>query len=847
LLSFYRQLYHQVSHRFATLGFLLPGKFSAIVPVLGISLLVSGGLGLIRAVGGLEAGELAVYDRMLQLRPQEPPDQNLLIVLVTEADLQAQKQWPLSGDTLYQVLTILDRYEPAGIGLDIYRNLPVEPGHEKLITLLAENKFITPICLLKGDTIAGVAPPAKVSTQRLGFANIPIDAGGIVRRALIFSDPAPDSPCQTQYALGFHMARLYLQQQRIQPDRNLQEDLTFKGVPFPPLTNTPGGYQKVDTGGYQLLLNYRCAKTNSGTNSGINSSSLNFSNLPNLPPCSPTDQVVTLTEVLQGKLTPQQVAGKMVLIGASAPSIDDAFYTPYSQGDVGKRMPGVMVHAQIASQLVSTALEGRPLLWYLPDGAELLLILFWSGVGAGAMSQGVGDSSIHRQGGKVSRWQVWRVGGGLLLWGSMVGVGLFWGGWLPVVATGLSLVLSMAGMVGYQVYQQQQQARAIAQLLREQSEDLALLRSLLKEQPTKEHTTDLDRSIQSITESITLDPPSHDWTTTAMPPEGLISPRNYADSKIKAADEDTAIAPPHTPPPKKTLNQGRYVIEKVLGSGGFGKIYIATDTQQSSPSPTPSPNLTCVIKHLQPARKDARFLQVARRLFRTEGEILAQLGLHSQIPELMAYFEEENDFYLVEEHIPGFPLSHYLQSGQRWDVAKVLDFLQQLLTVLDFIHRQGVIHRDLKPSNMIRTPAGKLVLIDFGAVKQITPQEPNFDRSTIFDTPGEISEQANWTIAIGTRGYSPPEQYAGQPGFGSDIYALGIIAIQALTGIHPLNFPIDVGTGEVDWHQFVEIPEELKQIIDQMVRFHFRDRYQSARKILTALKSLPPYLLPTKN
>ncbi|NJL88584.1 MAG: CHASE2 domain-containing protein [Coleofasciculaceae cyanobacterium SM2_1_6] len=805
------------------------------MPVLGISLLVSGGVGVVRAGGGLEAAELVVYDRMLQLRPQEPPDPNLLIVLVTEADLQAQKQWPLSGDTLYEVLTTLDRYEPAGIGLDIYRDLPVEPGHEKLTTLLAENKFITPICLLKGDTIAGVAPPPDISPQRLGFANIPIDAGGVVRRALIFSDPAPDSPCQTPYALGFHMARLYLQQQGIQPDRNSQEELTFNGVRFPKLSTTPGGYQKIDTGGYQLLLNYRCSRvsrvnsgTNSATNSEVNSgtSSIDLS----IPTCSPTDQVVTLTEVLQGKLTPQQVQGKMVLIGASAPSIDDAFYTPYSQGDVSKRLPGVMVHAQIASQLVSTALGGRRLLWYLSDGAELLLILAWAGVGA--VSQGGGDGSIHRRSGKVSPWQMWRVGGGWLLWGGMVGSGLFLGGWLPVVATGLSLTLSMLGVLGYRVYQQQQQAKVIAQLLREQSEDLALLRSLLKEQPTA--------NLESSPQSITSDLPSHDWTTTAMPPEGLINPRNYVDhSQIDEKDEDTAIAPPYTPPPKKTLNQGRYVIEKVLGSGGFGKIYIATDTQQSSPS-TQSPKITCVIKHLQPARKDARFLQVARRLFRTEGEILAQLGLHSQIPELIAYFEEENDFYLVEEHIPGFPLSHDLQSGQRWDAAKVLDLLQQLLTVLDFIHRRGVIHRDLKPSNIIRTPAGKLVLIDFGAVKQITPQDPNFDRSSIFETSGEIPEQANWTIAIGTRGYSPPEQYAGQPGFGSDIYALGIIAIQALTGIHPLNFPIDVGTGEVDWHQFVNIPEELKQIIDQMVRFHFRDRYQSARKILTDLKSLPP-------
>ena len=568
------------------------------------------------------------------------------------------------------------------------------------------------------------------------------------------------------------------------------------------LSPAAGGYQQIDTSGYQLLLNYRCS-SRVATVPEKSENSL---------PCSPTDQVVTLTDVLQGKLTRQQVEGKMVFIGVSAPSIDDAFYTPYSRGNAVLKMPGVLVHAQIASQLVSTALDGRRLLWYLPEWAEFLLLLGWSG--AGAIGQWY---SYPITPGFGSRYRIWLVGGGLVLWLGTIGGVFFLGGWLPVLATGLCGLGGILGVGGYQIYRQQQQARSIAKQLREQEEDLALLRSLLREQPT-------------ITKNIEPNAPETAWETTALPPEAL------AGLKTELGNFDleaTAISPPSDPVPHKNLGSGRYLLEKVLGSGGFGKTYRAIDTQHPQQIP-------CVIKHLQPARKDPRFLQVARRLFRSEGEILAQLGVHPQVPALIACFEEENDFYLVEELIPGHPLSDDFLPEQPWETKAVVDLLQQLLTVLDFIHRQGVIHRDLKPSNIIRTPTGKLVLIDFGAVKQITPQDPHVRLEGVPGQGGleKLGEQANWTIAIGTRGYAPPEQYTGQPGFGSDIYALGMMAVQALTGVHPLNFPIDVATGEVEWHQFVSISDGLRGIIDQMIRFHFRDRYQSARKILEDIKSL---------
>jgi serine/threonine protein kinase len=223
-----------------------------------------------------------------------------------------------------------------------------------------------------------------------------------------------------------------------------------------------------------------------------------------------------------------------------------------------------------------------------------------------------------------------------------------------------------------------------------------------------------------------------------------------------------------------------------------------------------------------PARRDAGFVSLARRLFNTEAEILAKLGHHAQIPQLLAYFEERQEFYLVQEFIDGMPLDRELEGATApWSAAQVLDLLRQLLPVLGFIHSQRVIHRDLKPGNIIRErERGKLVLIDFGAVKEIQPQ---------------ATKEQDRTIAIGTRGYTPPEQYAGQPNYTSDIYALGTIAIEALTNTSPRYLPVDEHTGNLMWHDLVSIDPQLMRVIDKMVAYHFRDRYQSATAVLIDL------------
>ena len=212
---------------------------------------------------------------------------------------------------------------------------------------------------------------------------------------------------------------------------------------------------------------------------------------------------------------------------------------------------------------------------------------------------------------------------------------------------------------------------------------------------------------------------------------------------------------------------GHYKIISELGVGGFGQTFLAEDLHLPD-------HPLCVVKQLKPQTSEPETLAMARRLFDTEAEVLYQLGNHDQIPRLLAHFEDNEEFYLAQELIDGHPLTEEIKVGQRWSETKVIAFLQDLFQVLAFVHEQNVIHRDLKPSNLIRrTRDNRIVLIDFGAVKQVSAQ-------VVHPQTGHTK-----TISIGTQGYTPKEQLGGNPRFSSDVYAAGIIAIQALTGLHP--------------------------------------------------------------
>jgi tetratricopeptide (TPR) repeat protein len=298
---------------------------------------------------------------------------------------------------------------------------------------------------------------------------------------------------------------------------------------------------------------------------------------------------------------------------------------------------------------------------------------------------------------------------------------------------------------------------------------------------------------------------------------------------------------------------GRYTIISQLGQGGFGRTFVAQD--QHLPD-----HQQCVVKQLKPQATDPFTLQTARRLFETEAKVLHLLGSHDQIPQLFAYFEENQEFYLVQEFIEGDDLSKELtpptpayqggantgnpslyqggasagnsslyQGGARgglWSEDEVISLLKEILEILDFVHQQNVIHRDINPRNIIRRKQdGKLVLIDFGAVKQVSTQVVQGGRTNI-------------TIAIGTPGYLPSEQANSHPKLSSDIYAVGMVGIQALTGISPDQLPIDPDTGEISWNDKGSVSPEFAEFLDKMVRYDFRQRYPSAALALQKLNEL---------
>jgi eukaryotic-like serine/threonine-protein kinase len=263
---------------------------------------------------------------------------------------------------------------------------------------------------------------------------------------------------------------------------------------------------------------------------------------------------------------------------------------------------------------------------------------------------------------------------------------------------------------------------------------------------------------------------------------------------------------------------GRYRVIDCLRTTGFCKTYVAEDTHLPG-----DPRPRCVVKKLQPQSNEDFVLETARRLFDNEAKVLYKLNDHPQIPRLLAHLEVNEEFYLVQEYVEGKDLSQTeIIPGNRWSESKVKAFLIEVLQILAFVHQNSVIHRDIKPSNLIRRASDdKIFLIDFGAVKEIT-------NMTLTEGQGNVL-----TVAIGTPGYMASEQQRGDPRFNSDVYALGMTAIQAITGYHPDQLPRDRDTGEIRWRDRApECSEELARILDKMVRNDFLQRYKNANEAL---------------
>jgi len=272
------------------------------------------------------------------------------------------------------------------------------------------------------------------------------------------------------------------------------------------------------------------------------------------------------------------------------------------------------------------------------------------------------------------------------------------------------------------------------------------------------------------------------------------------------------------------LLRGRYRAVRALGRGGFGATFLARDEQLPG-------NPACVIKQLRPSAGASNFIDMARDLFKREAKILGMIGNHPQLPRLLDYFEQEQEFFLVQEFINGVTLQQEVRRGGPFSEAGVKQFLTEILPMVQYVHSNEVIHRDIKPANIIRRQQDKrLVLIDFGAVKdKVNPAAASSDQTALT------------AYAIGTPGYAPPEQMAMRPVYASDIYALGVTCVFLLSGKSPRELDYDPTTGEMRWREQVHISDHLAKVLDKMLSISVRHRYQSTEAIHRDL-DLAPYM-----
>jgi serine/threonine protein kinase, bacterial len=266
----------------------------------------------------------------------------------------------------------------------------------------------------------------------------------------------------------------------------------------------------------------------------------------------------------------------------------------------------------------------------------------------------------------------------------------------------------------------------------------------------------------------------------------------------------------------------RYQVIQILAEGGFGQTFLAEDTYMPS-------RRRCVIKQLKLINNDPQAYQIIQQRFEREAATLEYLGEHNiQIPKLYAYFLENGQFYLVQEWIQGQTLRDVVTAKGYENETLVREIIISLLSVLDYVHSQGIIHRDIKPDNIIlRSHDSKPVLIDFGAVKE-----------TIRSTVG-VQGNPTHSIVIGTPGYMPSEQAVGRPVYATDIYSLGLTAIYLLTGKNPIELQSNPQTGEILWQQdATHVSPAFASILSQAIEPQASDRFNTAREMLCALQSL---------
>ena len=386
------------------------------------------------AAGVFQFLEWTVLDRFFRLRPAEPTDERIAIVTIDESDIDLLGHWPMSDTVLARLLDNIKRQQPRAIGLDIYRNLPVQPGHEELVKIYQSTPNLIGIEKVRGEKIA---PPIGLPKEQAAISNFLLDTDGKLRRALL-TGRADNKP---HVSFGVKLALSYLEAEGIVLE-STQKTTRLGFARFFPLRPKWGGYRPENMGGYQILLNYRGGRASFST--------------------------ISMSDILANRIPQELMRDRVVLIGLTAHSLKDFFPTPYSQ----RWMSGVVIHANLTSQILASALDGRTALRATPQLIDLLWIFLWSSFGS------LGGWHLLQQ----NRFQKYFFlaqaplcivsGSALLIASSYLSFAV--GGWIiPVVSPFLALIASVILTTNYHYLRQlEDHSRTLEEKVKERTREL---------------------------------------------------------------------------------------------------------------------------------------------------------------------------------------------------------------------------------------------------------------------------------------------------------------------------------------------------------------------------------------
>ena len=726
----------------------------------------------------LEQIELLSYDALIRFNAESGFDERITIIGIDDNTLRQLNSDKLSDRTLQEVLTIVARYQPRVIGVDIIRDIPIGEGREELIDYVNElyqpleaavKPIIFPCALPSPTKPEGIAPPPVIDPDSaVGFVDLETDpqnifGGELIRRTFISSIPVntstnssegqfgvepTQSVCNAPFSFGFLTALSYLQARQVAQSSpgtspNLTEiidlaeitegEIEVNSFTYTPLKEKLGSYHNLDSGVYQHLIDYRYTQPGA---------------------------IISLSKVLQQEVSPEQFRDRVVLIGYVTK--EDIHQTPF-----GLR-PGVFVHGWIVSQILRNVIDRQELIWSLSEPVEWLWIIGW-GVAGSIVALGIRPLGLFVGSHLIT---IAVIGGSCWLLFTQQG-------WIPLIPPILSFTMASVAV------------RVIAPKLELDRLKTVPLQNREKTspQPTYVESEVIPPQPTYVEPEVILPQPTYVEPKANTPQPTYVEPKAKNSNRPSFVRKDPSIG--------KDIGD-RYTLEKLLGQGGMSKVYLALDRKLNNKKVAIKIMTSYFSANNQHLIK--RFMGEVKSLCVLNHPNIIQITDYGLTPQEAPFFGYP--FYVMEYFV-GQTLQQLLDRKEWLTTDLVLKIAIKVCQGLKEAHNKGIIHRDLKPDNIFLISEGEVVkVIDFGIAKKIDEESQQHTQLTVAGT------------FIGTYRYASPEQCRGADiDSRTDLYSLGVVLYEALSQRNPYNISEDSGTTKADWiaSHLRENPKPLRE------------------------------------